>query len=122
MFHRIVPDFLVQTGDVLYQDGRGGRSVYAPYFIDEQFVHQHRAAGYVAMANTGVDTNNSQFYFTLAKARWLDKRNVVFGKVLAGMVRVYAHTLATYTGTTAHHCRAGDERERLPDTCHAVHL
>ena len=35
LFHRIVPDFLVQTGDVLYQDGRGGRSVYAPYFIDE---------------------------------------------------------------------------------------
>ncbi len=63
-----------------------GRSVYAPYFIDEAFTHSHRAAGYVAMANTGVDTNNSQFYITLTKARWLDGKNVVFGKIVKGMV------------------------------------
>uniref|UniRef100_A0A914XHW9 Peptidyl-prolyl cis-trans isomerase n=1 Tax=Plectus sambesii TaxID=2011161 RepID=A0A914XHW9_9BILA len=83
--HRIVPDFLIQTGDVVYRDGRGGRSVYAPYFIDEGFPHSHRAAGYVANANVGPDSNASQFYITLTKARWLDNRNVVFGKVIKGL-------------------------------------
>lgn len=50
-------------------------------------MHSHRAAGYVASANVGPDSNASQFYITLSKARWLDNRNVVFGKVVSGMVR-----------------------------------
>lgn len=45
------------------------------------------ASGYVGMVSQGADMNASQFYITLSKARWMDKLNVVFGKIVRGMVR-----------------------------------
>jgi len=82
--HRIVPDFVIQMGDVTNGDGTGGRSIFGERFNDEEFVHSHRSPGWVAMANHGPDTNNSQFYIMLTKARWLDGKHVVFGKVVQG--------------------------------------
>lgn len=83
--HRIVPDFVIQMGDITTGDGTGGRSIYGERFNDEEFILSHRSPGWVAMANHGPDTNGSQFYILLTKARWLDKKHVVFGKVIKGM-------------------------------------
>lgn len=82
--HRVVPDFVVQMGDVTRKDGTGGASIFGKTFNDEAFILSHRSAGWVAMANHGADTNGSQFYIALTKARWLDKHHVVFGKVVRG--------------------------------------
>jgi len=82
--HRIVPDFIIQMGDITVGDGTGGASIYGTRYNDEPFVLSHRAAGWVAMANHGADTNGSQFYILLQKARWLDGKHIVFGKVVKG--------------------------------------
>ena len=83
--HRIVPDFVIQMGDVTKGDGRGGMSIFGEKFNDEDFLLSHRSAGWVAMANHGKDTNGSQFYILLNRARWLDGKHVVFAKVIQGM-------------------------------------
>jgi len=82
--HRVVPDFIVQMGDITLGDGSGGASVYGPKFNDESFILSHRSAGWMAMANHGPDTNGSQFYILLTKSRWLDGKHVVFAKVIRG--------------------------------------
>lgn len=84
-FHRIIRDFVVQTGDILLGDGAGSQSVYGDKFIDENFLLSHRSAGWVSMANYGLDTNGSQFFITLVPARFLDGLHVVFGRVVSGM-------------------------------------
>ena len=67
--HRIVPDFVVQMGDVNNGDGSGGMSIYGDNFNDEDFILSHRSPGWVAMANHGPDTNGSQFYIMLTKVK-----------------------------------------------------
>ncbi|OAF68312.1 hypothetical protein A3Q56_03958 [Intoshia linei] len=83
--HRIVPDLLIQSGDVTNNDGSGSTSVYGGEFIDETFDLSHKT-GVVSMANRGKDTNGSQFFITSSQARWMDGKHVVFGKVIDGMV------------------------------------
>jgi cyclophilin family peptidyl-prolyl cis-trans isomerase len=85
-FHRVIPDFMIQGG-CPEGTGRGG-----PGYTFEDEINEHRVArGAVAMANSGPDTNGSQFFIvTTQEAPWLDGKHTVFGRVTDGMDAVEA--------------------------------
>ncbi|KAK7011286.1 peptidyl-prolyl cis-trans isomerase B, partial [Biomphalaria glabrata] len=80
----VVRDFMIQLGDVQTKYGNS-ESIFGVKFYDESFAISHNHAGWVGMANSGPDSNGSQFYIILRTARWLDGKHVIFGKVIQGM-------------------------------------
>lgn len=66
--------------------GRGGESIYGGKFQDEVTPQlRHTGAGILSMANSGPNTNGSQFFITLAPTPWLDGKHTIFGRVCSGM-------------------------------------
>ncbi|CAL5223217.1 g5694 [Coccomyxa viridis] len=86
-FHRIVKGFVCQGGDIVRGDGSGGDSIYGRTFNDEKgaLKLKHDGAGVLGMANSGKNTNSSQFFFTLGSAPKCDGKHVVLGKVVDGL-------------------------------------
>ena len=79
-FHRVIPDFMIQGG-CPRGDGTGGPG----YTFEDEFNDHPVARGYLAMANSGPDTNGSQFFIVTADAcPWLDGKHTVFGRITSG--------------------------------------
>ena len=91
VFHKLIHGYVIQGGDFEYADGTGGFSYHMDgtqtrFFDDESFsTRSHDKRGLLSMANSGPNTNTSQFFITLGAAEKLDGKHVLFGEVSEGL-------------------------------------
>jgi len=84
IFHRVIKGFMIQGGDPT-GTGCGGESIWGKPFNDEVSPQlKFDNPGMLAMANSGPNTNGSQFFITTAKTPWLNMRHTIFGEVISG--------------------------------------
>ncbi|KAK4416230.1 Peptidyl-prolyl cis-trans isomerase CYP40 [Sesamum alatum] len=84
-FNRVVKGLMIQGGDISDGNGVAGESIYGVKFEDENFELKHSRKGMLSMANSGPNTNGSQFFIITTQATHLDGKHVVFGKVIRGL-------------------------------------
>jgi cyclophilin family peptidyl-prolyl cis-trans isomerase len=109
IFHRVIPDFMIQGGDPT-GTGTGGPG----YEFEDEFNEHAVTRGALAMANAGPNTNGSQFFIvTVEAAPWLDGKHTVFGRVTAGMNVVDQISQAE---------RDANDRPRTPVTIERIEL
>lgn len=109
IFHRVIPDFMIQGGDPT-GTGLGGPG----YEFEDEFNDHRVERGALAMANAGPNTNGSQFFIVTAEATpWLDGKHTVFGRVTSGMDVV---------DRISHVERDANDRPRKPVTIERVEL
>ena len=89
IFHKVVKDFMIQSGDFENNDGTGGVSIYGEYFDDEITELTHNKPGLLTMVNSGKDTNSSQFIILTKPSSHLDGKHTIFGEVIYGMNIIY---------------------------------
>src|SRR5690606_21618173 len=75
-FHRVIKGFVIEGGDITKGNGLGGESIYGETFEDENFKLKHDKKYLLSMTNCGKNTNNSQFFITLAPLPHLDGKHV----------------------------------------------
>ena len=85
-FHRVIPGFVMQGGDFVFQNGTGGESIFGKKFKDERAGLQlkHNRRGVLSMGNSGKNSNGSQFFLTFDKAPQCDGKHVIFGELVSG--------------------------------------
>ncbi|KAH8044073.1 peptidyl-prolyl cis-trans isomerase [Aureococcus anophagefferens] len=102
----VIKEFMIQGGDILKGDGTGCISIYGESFLDENFNLRHSGLGLLSMANSGPDTNGSQFFVTCGKCDWLDGKPS-FGKVLDATSAMVVHKIGNVQA-------GADSKPKLP--------
>jgi cyclophilin family peptidyl-prolyl cis-trans isomerase len=85
-FHRIIKGFMMQGGDTTMGNGTGGKSIYGHKFDDEGVWYPHTHAGVLSMANSGPNTNGSQFFICYGATPHLNGKHTIYGRIISGML------------------------------------